>query len=151
MVDVIRYHNEYDWFYNDLITFNKGIVYNNKQCSGLLHFIVNDKNKMDLIGKYPKVVNDGTEILTTNKEGTWSFNDFYDATVNQYNNLPFFKNNCANSNKELNGQAFNYKKPDLDKPRLRSDSFNVRLINDKYSNYKFIMKYVINKSNKSNV
>ena len=149
MVDVIRYHGEYDSFYKDTITFNKAIVYNNKQCSGMLNLHVSDYDNMNEVGDYPRTVQGGTEIEVTNSHGFWSFNQFHDCTISQYNNLPFFKNNCSNSGKELNPSALNYYKSDLDKSLIRGDFHNIVLINDKESRYKFILKHITNKAYKS--
>lgn len=149
MLDVIRYHNTYDWFYKDNITFNKAIVYTPKQCSGLLTFHVHNPDDMSEVGEFPRPITTGVEIETVNAQGFWSFNQFHDCTTSQYNNLPFFNNNCANSNKDLNPQALNYYKNDLDKSLIRGDYHNIILINDKESNYKFILKHITNKSYKS--
>lgn len=148
-LDTIRYHNEFDSYYNDTINFNKAIVYNTKQCSGLLNLVPTDPEDMSTIGVYPRLVQKGIEIETKNSEGIWSFNDFYDCTTNQYTNLPFFTNNCANSLKELNNKSITYLKDDFNKPLLRNSFHNVMFINDKYSNYSFIFKFANNSQNKS--
>lgn len=149
-LDAIRYHNTYDWFYNDTINFNKLIIYNNKQCSGLRNLISLNPNDLSLIGQYPKIVNNGVEVEATNVEGLWSVNDFYDCTASPYNNLPFFINHCSNADKDLNPKALNYYKENFDyQTRLRNDSFYYRFTNDKYSNYKLIFNYVLTKSSKS--
>lgn len=147
-LDAYRYHNEYDFFQNELITFNQAILYNNKQCTGLLKLIPVNPENLSNIGLYPRV-NNGIEIETSNSQGIWSINDFYDTTTFSTTNQPLFINNCANSNKELNMKAITYTKSDLEKPLLRSDNFFVRLINNIYSNYKFIFKFSKNNKNES--
>lgn len=141
VLDVLRYNNTYDYFYNQDITFNKAIVYNDRQCSGLLELIKKDENKLTQIVNYPKTLQDRTQILISNSENTWKFNNFYD--LHRTNN-PMFINSCANDSKEINPLAISYYKPDLDKARIRSRQCRVRLINDIHSNYKFILNFAQN-------
>lgn len=147
MLDTVKYSHS-DNFYNDVINFNKVILYNNKQCTGLLNLVVTDPEDFSSIGTYPRRTTHGIEVETHNAEGMWSVNDIFDVSV-PYNNKPLFINNCANSYKELNYKALNYGKADLDKSYLRNDFFKIRLINDKTSKYHFIFKYLINNSKKS--
>lgn len=134
----LRYHNEYDWFYNRQVTFNKAIVYNENQNSGLLNLVVKDKENLSNIGNYPKFENGMYSINVTNVENNWRFNEFFDSIKSQTNNIPVWKYNSNNVNKELNPAAFNYSINDYDKSLIRGKNCTVRLINDKYSNYKFI-------------
>lgn len=139
-LDVIRYHNEFDTFYNQLKTFNKAIVYNNTQTSGLLHLKVSNPENLTEI-EYPKRVMDGYEVLVTNSENNWGFNDFWDVTRNQFTNVPIFNYDCNNVNKTLNAKALNYDKNDFDRAGIRNKMCRVRLINDKESNYKMIFSF----------
>jgi hypothetical protein len=142
-LDVIRYHNDYDLFYNRTKTFNKAIVYNHLQTSGLLNLLVSDPNNDEQSLEYPKYTGEGIDILVSNSENLWRFNDFFDVSANQKSNLPLFLNNCANSNKHLNPMALNYGRIDIDKQRIRSRMNRVRLINDIESNYKMIFDFSI--------
>lgn len=139
-LDSIRYHNEFDTFYNQLKTFNKAIIYNNTQTSGLLHLKVSNPEDLTEID-YPKRVNDGYEILITNSENNWGFNDFWDVTRNQFTNVPIFNYDCSNVNKSLNTKALDYDKNDFDRAGIRNNMCRVRLINDKESNYKMIFTF----------
>lgn len=140
--DVFRYHNDYDTIYNRKVTFNKAIIYNDRQCSGLLELVPRNENNLYEQSLYPKVLDDKIQILVTNRDNKWRFNQFYDAVNSQVSNLPFFKYQCDNVNKDLNLRAFNYFKPDLDKQLIRSRQGHIRLINDKYSNYSFVFNFI---------
>lgn len=148
-LDAVRYHDQFNRFYNDNIIFNKAIVSTNKQCTGNLILTPRNTDDMSSAGYFPRVGSEGTEIEITNREGIWSFNTFFDCLKSQNSNIPYYLNNCANSDKTINQFAFNYFKDDLSKSVLRGNYFNVRLINDKYSNYHFVNKYEITKSNLS--
>lgn len=140
-LDVIRYHNEFDAYYNNVKTFNKGVVYNERQCSGLLNFTVDNHDDLSQLGLYPNVDEKGFHILTTNSENRWSFNDFGDIVSSPYNNMPFFIYDCANVNKVLDNRALDYFKDIFDVGRIRQKMCRIRLINDKESNYKFIFHF----------
>lgn len=148
-LEVLRYHNEYDYYYNSNITFNKGYVYNNTQNSGLLEFFVKNEENLASSLSYPKALGDRTQIEITNSESLWSFNDFSDLVVSVNNNVPIWLNNCSNDNKVLNHISVNYKKSEWDRGSIRGYQNNVRLINDKYSNYKMIYLFSILSQNKS--
>lgn len=134
--EVLRHQNEYDCYYNNNVTFNKAIVYNNVQNSGLLNLYPKDEN--DMSQDLPKLSKEGVDIRVTNAEGAWRFNDFFDATTSKYNNMPLWLYDKNNVNKQLNKAALNYYKKDSNQPIIRGRLCNVRLINDKWSNYKFI-------------
>lgn len=140
-LDVIRYHNEFDTFHNRDKTFNKAIIYNESQTSGLLNLVPANEDDLSQIAEYPKRTADGYAILISNSENTWQFNDFYDVAASQRNNVPLFNYDCNNVNKQLNYKALDYAKPDVVRESLRHRVCKVRLINDKESRYKFIFNY----------
>lgn len=148
-LDVIRYHNEYDAFYNRTKTFNKCIVYNNYQTSGLLEFKVSDPEDLTESINYPQRTTNGIKVTTTNSENIWRFNDFFDVTENQLNNIPIFNYDCNNVDKKLNIRALDYNKFDYDRALIRNKACRVRFINDIESNYKFIFNVAEFKQNQS--
>jgi hypothetical protein len=148
-LDVIRYHNDFDTYYNREKTFNKAIVYNERQTSGLLHFKVSNRDDLTEVADYPKRIQDGYEVLTSNSENLWRFNDFWDVAKSQQNNLPIFNYDCNNVNKTLNDKAINYDKDEFEKSRMRQRVCRIRLIQDVESNYKYIFGFAANKQNKS--
>lgn len=140
-LDIIRYHNEFDTFYNRTKTFNKAIIYNERQISPLLTFKVSDPEDLTEILEYPKRTTTGYEILTTNSENIWRFNDFWDAGRNQLNNIPLFIYDCNNVDKQINPKAVDNDKDDFDRALIRQRMCRIRLINDAESNYHFIFGY----------
>ena len=71
----------------------------------------------------------------------WRFNDFWDASKKQFNNVPIFNYDCNNVNKQVNYKAIDNNKDDFDRPLLRQRMCRVRLTNDKESNYHFIFGF----------
>jgi hypothetical protein len=143
-MDVIRYHNDYDPFFNTQITFNKAVVSNQGQSTGLLELEYNNKNNLNTLTTYPKVNAKSTTIRVTNSDGVWRFNQFYDLAASRANNIPLWTNDCSNTIKTPNPLAINYQTPDLDKKRIRGEWNRIMLINDKHTNYKMIFKWLQN-------
>lgn len=138
-MDAIRYHNDNDYFYNNNVHFNKAVIYNDKQTSGNLNLIKSDPDDMSQFIEFPRVNPTSTDILISNSENFWRFNDFFDISKSEVNNLPIMTYDCANVNKEVNQKAVDQFKPDFDKGRLRHRQNRIRLTQDKYTNYKLIL------------
>lgn len=140
-LDVIRYHNEFDAYYDRYTTFNKAIISNSYQTTGILNLIPNNPNQLSLATIYPKLSETGYDILVTNSEDVWRFNNFFDIAANDRNNLPLFLLDCNNVDKKLNTKAIDYKKIDTNKSLIRARANTVRLINDAESNKHFIFTF----------
>ena len=140
-LDVIRYQNDYDYFYNREINFNKAIIYNERQNTGILELINRNENDLSQHIDYPISTNSSTQILCTNSENSWKLSDLYDSTKSQLNNIPIWKNDSNNTDKQINPIAIQYSTNIFDRNRLRGTMFTAKMINDKYSNYKFIFQF----------
>jgi hypothetical protein len=138
MCDVFRYYNEGDYSLIDNITFNKAVVFNNRENSGMLELNIVSPNDLSA-DIYPQVGLDSTKIEVKNTEGIWRINDLWNSIRKGVHNVPIWLNDSANVDKNLNQQVINYQQNDFDKHPLRGMSFDIKLINDKYSNYKFMV------------
>lgn len=140
--DVIEDHN---------INFNKAIVSTDNQSSGLLNLIRNDKARPFEMLKYPIVNGSSVDILYSKVEGhNFRFNQFVDIVADKNNNVPIFKYDINGVDREVSN--INYQKVSdlrLKNQKLRNEYFDVTLINDKESQYKFILKALLNKTLKS--
>jgi hypothetical protein len=141
-LDVIRYHNEFDTYYDRYTSFNKAMVYNNYQTTGWLNLIVNDPNRMEMAVQYPKLGKNSYDILVTNSEDIWRFNDFFDIAKNDKNNLPLFIADCNNVDKQVNTKAIDYNRIDIDRSPIRGRSNRIRLTNDAETNKHFIFTFM---------
>lgn len=139
VTEAIRYHNNEDYFYNNNITFNKAVVYNEKQSTGLLELIKSNKDDLSQFINYPKNKPTSTEILISNSENFWRINDLFDISKSEINNLPLMLSDCANVDKKINQKAIDQFKPDFDRGRIRARQSKVRLIQDEFTNYKIIL------------
>jgi len=156
MLDSIRYTAEFYRFQDNLssgivpdITYNKAIVYNQKQTSGLLELVIKEKNNRRQYLDYPKQNIDSRSILVEYVERGWQFNNFYDVYA-ENTGQPIMSYQCDNiAYKEINPLSISYKSQFL-KKKLVSDYFVLRLINDKYSNYNINHRYSITKTTNIN-
>lgn len=145
--DALRYQNEFDYHILP-ITFNKCAISADNINSGELTLIPQLTNNLSQTLQYPKFLANNTEILVTLTEGTWQFNGFTNI-VRDGNQLPIWLNDCNNMFKDLNPVALNYQMPTFQRNRLRANYFRVLLANTKYSQYKFLFKWLTNKAGKS--
>jgi hypothetical protein len=136
IVDVIQYFNNYDYVYLKEKSFNKAIVFNESQNSGLLN-LEDLGNNLFLKAKYPILENNFSRVSLTKKENYHSFNQFKDRVYHK--NIPVWVYSCNNIIKELNQVAFSYNSR-LNYNPIRSLQNKVRLIQDTEFKYKYIFK-----------
>lgn len=128
-------------------TYNKALVYNQNQTSGLLELVPKQKNNRMQFIQYPKQKPESREILVENIENLWRFNNFFN--VAQLNGQPILTFDCDNiAYRSPNPLAIKYNSQYL-KDLMRSDYHVIRLINDKYSNYNILQRFSITKTNNS--
>lgn len=147
--DVQKYSSETDFYslkstntdnYN--IFFNKAIVYNKEQCSGLLTLTETPINNMRLRMSYPIYNIDNINILYSKYNKVCTFNSFYDITKNYNLQQPVFTTEWSQlrsvypMDKVLNIDNTNYRNTNKKIP-IRSNECYVRLIQDVHQRYKF--------------
>lgn len=140
LVDVIEYFNNTDYTFHKNKSFNKAIVYNETQNSGLLE-LENVKNNLSLTSKFPILAADKRRIILTIKENFHSFNQFRDIVTN--NSIPLWNSECGNVNKNLNLLALNSNLRTQAIAYIRSLQNKIRLIQDKEYAYQYIFKGTI--------
>lgn len=134
-----KYYNQWDFSDAFGIGFNKAIVYNATQNTGLLNLNHQKNNDLSQHLKYPKYNQSSTDILQTEIGGKWAFNYLYNIVKNEKSMLPIWLNDTSNVDKFLNNTLLNYK-PTF-KDRLRGDYFLVRLSQDVESRFKLLFRF----------
>jgi hypothetical protein len=142
--DFLRFQNDYDYFYNTGVTFNKMVIWSENRNTGNLELVQQLPGNMAQGLLYPRSNPNSTSVLVTRKENNWRVNQFFDLVRNKQSNVPPMLYNCHPYLKEVNPLAIDYYKPTFQKSRLTSDYFTLRFINDQYSNYKIINKWFLN-------
>ena len=123
--------------------FNKAIIYNDEQNSGLIKLTAKPKNNMANYLTYPKKNVDNTEVLFKKHNGWFNYNTVYDIVVDK--NLPVWQPSCTIlSDKELVSENLNYGKGSAFKNYpIRGSSVKIRHILDDTSDYKFISETIL--------
>jgi hypothetical protein len=158
--DILEYYSRYEYYSlgtnnnTNLANFNKAIIYNREQSSGLINLIPelfgNTKQKIS----YPKMTPNGIETLLSRREGKSTFNGFWNIAA-QGNGQSLWTTQWAdliNSypiDKMPNMKAIRNVGVSFQKNKIKSDFTRVRLIQDKYNRYKFVNNLQINQINQT--
>ncbi len=141
--DFLRFQNDYDYFYNPGVTFNKMVLWTENKNTGNLELVPQIPNNMAQALLFPRSNPDSTSILVTRKENNWRINQFFDLVANKLSNVPPMILGCRPYLKLVNPAAIDYFRPTFQRPHLTSDYFTLRFINDDKSNYKIVNKWFI--------
>lgn len=141
LLDVKKYYNKYDSADVYGKGFNKAIIYNSQQNSGLLNLVHQRENDLSQMVLYPRHNATSIDILQSEMDGRWSFNYFYNLIKNERNGLPVFKYDKTNIDKQLNNKLLDFRSNHKD--RLRGDYFNVILTQDLESRLKYLLRVTI--------
>jgi hypothetical protein len=144
-LDVRKYYNKYDSADAYGIGFNKAVVYNPFQNSGLLELDHQKDNDLYQHLDYPRHNVNSVTILQTEINHKWSFNFLYNRIRNERSGLPVWLYDCPQVDKTLDDRLLDYTYQYRD--YLRGDYFLVRLTNDKESRFKFLFRFATDERN----
>ena len=133
-LDTIRYFNNQDRKYKPVIGFNKAVIYNNNQSTGLLELEKVNPKDLYKCKQYPIIELYSSKIIQSNKENIYSFNQFKDRCKPSEPLLILHKNgvnSVVNPNSITTNNSY---------APIRGNINYIKLINDKHSNYKMIFK-----------
>lgn len=136
------------------ITFNKLILYNSRQCSGLLELITKDAqlNQEDFFKNQTRNDNLGTVILSNN-EGTWALNDLRDIRVDYtkpiWKKTPQALQENYYIDKVLDESALNLNRDWQELESFRDKYLVIRLIFDTFEDVKLVFNYSIENERRS--
>jgi len=143
-----RYTNQLNYAIKNSLTFDKALIWNQNQTSGMLNLVVSEPNNLYQLSQYPKQGVNSTDVMVKNVENYWRFNQFHNIALN--NGHPIVSYECSPVYPEINPKAVSYE-PTFFKNKLRNDFFSVRLYNTKYSNYQTVVLYNMAQVNPSNI
>lgn len=146
--EVYQYITNYERILKRRISFDKALLYSADQCSGDLNLEIQPKS--DMRSKLLSVTEENLITISLSEaDGIYKFNQFYNL-VNGKEDSPIILFSCANTTEEVNVAAMNYTLNNyVIKSRLKNDWLKVKLSNTRYSQYKYIFKWLVNKSIKS--
>ena len=160
LADILEYYTKYEYYSlgtnnnSNLANFNKAIIYNREQSSGIVSLIPeifgNTKQKIS----YPKMTPNGIEALISRREGRATFNGFWNIAA-QGNGQSLWTDQWTDLlssypiDKLPNTKAIRNVGVSFQKSKIKSDFTRVRLIQDKYNRYKFVNNLQINQVNQT--
>lgn len=110
--------------------FNKAILYNGQQSSGVLNLVAKPINNLKEYLKYPVYYPDSKTITFTKSDNFYQFNTFW--ALNKSSQIPLFSTSCTSLSidKIINQDNMDYGKRSFKKAPLRAKDLKVRLILD---------------------
>jgi hypothetical protein len=123
--------------------FNKAILYNGQQCTGVLNLVPKPMNNLAAYNSYPQYGTDSKTILVTKSDSFYQYNTFWSVVINK--SLPLFNTSCESLSidKVLNQSNMDYGVRSFHKDPLRAKSLLVRHILDNKSDAHLVSQFMI--------
>jgi hypothetical protein len=124
--------------------FNKAVLYNNQQSSGILELVPKPKNNLSEYGKYPTYNAESKTILFTKSDNFYLYNTFWSLVKNKQ--IPLFVTDCCSTlsiDKIVNQPNMDYGKRSFKKEPLRAKDLKVRHILDNRSDVHLTSQFIV--------
>ena len=123
--------------------FNKAVLYNGQQCSGLLYLVPKPLNNLQAYNQFPVYNADSKTILFTKSDNFYQYNTFWSVVKNK--SVPLFGTGCQSLSidKELNQSNMDYTPRSFNKAPLRAKDLKIRHILDNRSDAHMVSQFVI--------
>lgn len=126
--------------------FNKAIIYNNQQSTGILNLVPRPVNNMKEYMRYPIYKEDSKDILFTKSDNFYQYNTFWSLVKDR--SKPLFITACSSLSidKEPNQENLDYSPRSFKKETIRAKDLKVRHILDDKNNVLLISQFIITPS-----
>lgn len=123
--------------------FNKAIIYNGQQCSGLLKLEPKPKNSLKGYMSYPKFNEDSKTILYTKNDNIYQYNTFWSVTKDS--TKTHFVKDCSSLSidKQLNQTNMDYSIRSRKKDPFRAKEVKIRHIMDNRDDIHLVSQFII--------
>lgn len=123
--------------------FNKAILYNGQQCTGVLNLVPKPMHNLQAYNSYPQYHADSKTILVTKSDSFYQYNTFWSIVKNK--SLPLFFTTCESLSidKVLNQDNMDYGVRSFHKDPLRAKSVLIRHILDNKSDAHLVSQFII--------
>ena len=123
--------------------FNKAILYNGQQCSGLLNLVLKPMRNLQQYMTYPIYNSDSKTIIYAKSDGFYQYNTFWGLVKDK--NVPLFLTSCESLSidKVLNQDNMDYGKRSYKKEPIRAKFLKVRHILDDKADLHLISGFVV--------
>lgn len=126
--------------------FNKAILYNDQQSSGILNLFPKPLHNMKEYLSYPKFNSDSKDIIFTKSDNFYQYNNFWNVVKDV--ETPLFTTSCEGLfvDKEVNQSNMDYSTRAFRKATIRAKDLKVRHILDNSSSVHLVSQFVITSS-----
>ena len=122
--------------------FNKAIIYNGQQCSGLLYLTPKPRRSLKNYMLYPIYRTDGKIITYTKSDSYYQYNTFWDVLEDKAQPMFVKSEHSLSIDKELNQTNMNYSYKSFQKAPLRGKDVKVRHILDNKSDLHLVSRLI---------
>ena len=129
--------------------FNKAVLYNGQQSSGILNLVSKPINNLKEYVGYPKFNLDSKSILYAKSDNLYQYNTFWSVVKNT--SEPLFIKSCENLSidKEVNQSNMDYSSRSFKKEPLRAKYLKIRHIKDDSDDTHIVSQFIIGTTQKS--
>jgi len=130
----------------DDVYFNKLVVYNDQQSSGVLELEPKPLHNLKAYMKYPKYNSDSKTVLYTKSDNFYQVNTIYDVVRSKAEQLFITTCESLSVDKIVNQENMIYTQRSFNKPQLRAKDSRVRLSLTNRSDTHIVSNFIINSS-----
>ena len=126
--------------------FNKAILYNGQQCTGVLNLVPKPTHNLQAYNSYPIYNTDSKTIIFTKSDNFYQYNTFWSIVKNK--SLTLFTTGCQSLSidKELNQSNMDYTTRSYNKEPLRAKDLKIRHILDNKSDAHLVSQFILAES-----
>ena len=123
--------------------FNKAIIYNGQQCSGLLELVPKPMNNLKAYMQYPIYNSNSKTITYTKSDNFYQYNNFWSVVKDK--SLPLFVTGCESLSidKVLNQSNMDYGVRSFKKDTIRAKGLLIRHILDNKSDARIVSQFIV--------
>lgn len=126
--------------------FNKAVLYNDQQSTGILELVPKPVNNLKSYLQYPKYNSNSKTILYTKSDNFYQYNTFWSLVKDK--TVPLFIQSCESLSidKEVNQDNMDYSSRTFNKAPLRAKDLKIRHILDDSSSTHLVSQFIISPS-----
>ena len=134
--DNVRIETNNKWF-------NKAVLYNGQQSSGILELVAKPSNNLQAYGQYPIYNTDSKTITYTKSDNFYQYNTFW--ALEKSSQVPLFRASCESMSidKVVNQENMDYGLRSFKKATIRAKELKVRHILDNSATTHLVSQFIL--------
>lgn len=123
--------------------FNKAVIYNSQQSSGLLELLKKPVNNLSAYSSYPKYNKNSKTILYSKNDNLYQYNSFW--ALQKDSQIPMFLTSCESLSidKIINDSNMDYGVRSFKKATIRAKDVKIRHILDNTSDINIVSQFLV--------